>query len=622
MFELLLASCISLALLAVGCSDSGSVSSSVETEHEAAMAGGRLTTDDIFANVVPEIFERTWDDFEVRGAAPVIGERFTTFLYTHRGPKMWAYCNRELVDPCDCDCTQGVDPCIDPSSQTILREARQTVQIFLPNTVDFQQPPVLYIDKAGNHDGETESEKEALGKLLARKGVITAIWTEQDLFPLGAEPLPRIAEQFGFAGPASFQRDGCKHWLRTRDPLNLTVEDLRIDDRYHNSQSYVLTGTFFQALVDDWFAGDPDANAWASNVQIVYAGGSKAAAGAYTASGIDARCVALRTSGFLEFDTGPRAAAHRFETDWRECPINCPSDDTCDAYPAGAHRWYRYTNWLRDNKDNLPSYWDTYRLGRNRERYEHLLFLEIAGTHDWINPLGSEEAFWASVDGLNGGLVDPTEDRWNFRFVRRINADHGTSYTVGRTAGGKDVRGDQLLLFRALMHLAKGKAMPRIELASMDVSGDPSTEPWSVRVRLTDLPAEHDPFVEEQFKIHIAFSDDRDFRRCSDPIVCSGNESCAENGVCRDPSFDDNRPEEDFFIKIRDYETFVDGEFRDLVFDAPVEALAFTNPLVAAIVEVRLDDRIPYNIKDDWVLHTEVLYANEEHYPEVFCCSE
>lgn len=622
---------VSIPITFAGCSGDNTSSSfendnGIGGETAAAVGGMRLSLDDIFANVVPEIFDRTYEDFEVRGEEPVVTTKYTRFFYSIKGPKMWAYCNRNLADPCDCDCSEGIDPCLSPGSQTILREARQTVQLFVPNSIDFNDPPYMYIDKSGSHDGETESEKEVIAKLLARKGVVAAIFTEEDLFPVNGVPVLPISEQFGFPGPASFQRDGCKHWLRTRDPLNLTAEDLRIDDRYQNGQSYVLTGTFFRRLMADYFGNDPQAVAWADSVQILYAGGSKAAAGAYTAAGIDPRAVAVRTSGFLEFDTEHKAAAHRFETDWRECPENCPTDDTCSELYEGSHRWYRYTNWLRLNKDNLPSYWDTYRLRRNMPRYENLMFLEIAGTHDWINPLGSDEDFWQSVDGLVDGMIDPTEERWNYRLIRRINGDHGTSYTVGRTAGGKDVRGDQLLLFRALMHLSKGKALPRMEGAGIDTSGDPGVDPWTVSVRLSDLPAVHDPLVEEQYKIHLAFSDDRDFRRCTPPIRCRGDDEipCIDNGICRDPFFDDNKDEEDKFIKIigADADIVVDGEMRHLTFQPPVEVLAFSPdpPLVACIVEVRIDDSIPFNIKDDWVLHTDVMFANEDLYPPFACC--
>jgi len=622
-FPLLL---LAVTLATLGSTGCGSDHASFRSSPEASPGGQRLTLDDIFANVIPEIFDRTWEEFEVGGVPPEVDSRFTRFFHSFRGGKMWAYCNRNLPDPCECDCTEGVDPCLDPASQTILREGRQTMQLFLPHVTDFSEPPYMYVDKGGSHDGEAIQGKIRVAKVLARRGVVAAIWTEEDLFPFGDdEPLPRIAEQFGFNGPARFQREGCKHWLRTRDPLNLTAADLRIDDRYHNAQSYVLCVTFFRRLVEEHFAGDPEAIAWADSVRVLYAGGSKAAGGALSAAGIDPRAVALRTSGFLEFDTGPRAAAHRFETDWRECPLDCPEDDTCTPQLDEQHAWYRYTNWLRRNQDNLPSYWDTYRMGRNRSRYEHLLLLEIAGTHDWINPLGSDEAFWASVDGLVDGVPDPAEERWNFRLVRRINGDHGTSQTVGRTGGGRDVRGDQLLLFRALMHFARGKALPRIEGASLDVSGDPAIDPWTVRVRVTDLPSDHDPLVEEQFKLYVAVSDDRDFRRCTPPIRCrEEGVPCTENGVCRDPDWDDNVEEEDKFLKIApaDITVTVDGELRDLVFDPPAEVLAFPEPLVAVIAEVRIDDRVPFNIKDDWVLHTEVMFANEELYPPYSCCPQ
>ncbi len=616
---LLVASCALLAALPIALLVGRNLDAPVEVA-----AGTSVNLDTVFANVLPEILTRSLEEFDANGEAPIVGGKFTRFYQSFRGATFWGYCNPDLADPCDCDCSDGVDPCF-ATVPPIQREARQTMEFFVPNDVDFSSTPYLYVDKAGAHDGEGYEEKALLSRVLARKGIPSAIWIEDDIYPpSGQLPTPPIHDQFGYAGTASMQH-AAKRWMRTRDPMTLTDETFRFDDRYPNAQGYMLCVTFFQEYLADYYNQDPGALAWLSNVKAVYSGGSKAGGGAISAGGVDPRCVGLRLSGFKEFDTRPvTSGPGRYEADMRECPDFCPEDDPCSDSPADEHKWARWARWSYLNRDHHPSFYDVYRVCRDRSRYEHLLLLEIGGTHDWINPMGAHAAFYPDVDGMVGGLPDASENRWDYRVLRRINRDHGTFYVVGRTNGGKDVRGDQLLVFQALRHLAKGRALPRIDGAGLDVSADPSVGPWSVRVRIDDTRAEHDPLVHEKYKIHIAFSDDRDFRRCTDPIVCRDSETtpCSQNGICRDPEWDDNKPEEDFYIKITDPQVTVDGEFRTLTFDPPAEALAFVDPLVSVIVEVRIGGPVPFHIADDTVISTDCQFGNLELYPPHVCCPE
>lgn len=589
-----------------------------------AAAGPSITIDDVFAadGVLVDILTRDYANFDVTGPGANVAAKFTYIDHGIRGPIFFGYCNPDLSDPCECHCTEGVDPCTTPGQPPISYRARLTVELWIPNNINFAGTPVLYVDKVEARTGQGYQEKALLAKTLAKKGIPAALWSEIDHYPVGGgSPAVSVHEYFGYPGPATFQRAALR-WLRTRDPLNLTPEDLRFDDRYLTSQGYLLTTTFFQRKVVEFFGGDPDAQAWVDRVESVYAGGSKTGGGAISAAGIDPRCVGTRISNFMSMDASDDCAPSRYDRDWRECPVNCPTDDPCTDVPSGEHRWVRHSTWAWGNRDNHPSYMDVYRPDNNRARYEQLFYVEIGGTHDWINPLGSHTRFWDSVDGMTGGLVDPLEDQWDYRLVRRMNRDHGVSTIVGQTSGGLDVRADQLMVWGTLRHLAKNKAMPRIDTSMVDVSGNPATEPWSVRIRVSETRAGHDPALHEQFKIWVALSDDRDFRRCTPPILCMNIDSqpCEANGVCRDPSWDDNKPQEDYFVEIAPSSVTVDGEFRDILFAPPAEALAISNPIAAVIVEGFFEGGIVGKIQDDWILWTDVHFENEEMYPPYACC--
>jgi len=581
-----------------------------------------LTLDDVFAadGVLADILDpdRAWN---FTGPAPRVTSRFVYFDQSVSGPVFFGYCKPGLADPCECDCDEGIDPCVEPGHPPILKRARQTIQLWLPSNPNFAQAPYLYVDKVTGREGPLVEEKVLLARILAKKGIPAALWSEDDMYPVGAEPIPEIHEQFGYNGQASFQQAALR-WMRTRDPMNLTVEAFRFDDRYHNAQSYVLTTTFFQRVALEFFGSDPEVESWAHGVQAFYAGGSKTGGGAVTASGVDPRCVGNRISNFSSYDGGDRSAPARYDTDWRECPQNCPRDDACTPVPDEEHKWLRQASWSFQNRFHSPSYFDIYRPDFDRARYADLLMVEIGGTHDWIGPLGSHHDFWRSVDGLVDGVPDASEDRWNFRLVRRINHDHGVPKIVGQTGGGRDVRADQLLVWGSLRHLAKNKPLPRIEMVSIDASGDPAADPWTARVRMTNLRPGHDPATDEQFTVWVALSDDRDFRRCTPPIVCRNIDQtpCEQNGICRDPAWDDNQPNEDFFIRIDDPIVSPDGEFRNLTFGAPPEALAVPNPIVAVIVDTHLEGGVIGKIQDDWVLSTDAAFFNEEAYAPHQCC--
>jgi len=582
-----------------------------------------LSLHDVFAadGILDAALHRTLGEFEVTGPDPVVGTKTTYFIRSCRGAKFWGYCNPALADPCDCEC-DAAHPCVDPEAPPVLRESRLTVEIWLPNAIDFAEAPVLLVDKVGDRSSDGYAEKAFFAKTIAKKGMPAVLVAEEDLFPVGSVPVPPIDAQLGYAGPALLQQ-AAKVWMLRRDSPNLTVESARFDDRFLNAQIYMLATTFFQRTVADWFGNDPAAVAWVESVQAVYAGGSKGGGGAISAAAVDPRAVAVRTSNFLDHDDSDSCGQHRYLTDWRECPEVCPEFDPCDL-PAGTHRWAPFSNWSWRHRDDHPSYFDVYHAARDRDPYRDLLFVEMAGTHDWINPLGSHTAFWDGVDGMVDGVPSETEERWNFRLVRRINCDHGVPYIVGTLGGGREVPADDLLLFQTMRHLAKAKPLPRIEIARLDATGDPTVDPWIARVRITETRPGHDPALHEAFTIHVALSDDRDFRRCTDPIVCRPEEvPCSENGVCRDPDWDDNREEEDKFLTLEPVDVVADGEFRDLVFLPPPEAQTFEAPaLMAVIVEVRLEGGLLAKIHDDWILSTEVVFANTEAYPPYECCPE
>lgn len=585
--------------------------------------GAPITLIDVFSEdgVLTDMLTRSYADFEVTGPAPRVLSKFTYFDAGIKGPVFFGYCNPDLTDPCDCHCTDGVDPCTTPGDSPIMYRARQTIEMWIPNNPNFAGTPVLYVDKGTNRDGEAYQEKVLLARTLAKKGIPAALWSEEDLYPVGAEPAKEIHEFFGYPGPAQFQRAALR-WMHTRDPMNLTVQDFRFDDRYHNCQSFVLTTTFFQEAIKDFFPGNQAASDWADRVESVYAGGSKTGGGAVTATGVDPRCIGNRISNFQSYDGTDGCAAARYETDWRECPANCPNDDPCTPVPSTEHKWTRHSVWVWNNRNNSPSYFDIYRPDFNPALYEDKLLIDIAGTHDWINTLGGHQNFWSRHDGMIGGLPDPGEDEWDFRTIRRINHDHGTPTIVGTLGGGTEVRADQLMVWGMLRHLAKNKALPRMEIVEADTAGTPGVDPWTARVRVRETRAGHDPLVHESFKVHVALSDDRDFRRCTPPIQCRGIEEtpCELNGVCRDAPWDDNKAEEDFFIEIVPTSVTVDGEFRDLVFDPPAEALAVPNPITAVIVEAFFEGGIISKLQDDWVLWTDVLFNNVASYPPHDCC--
>ena len=585
-----------------------------------AANGPNLNLDDVFAadGILAEVLGgRTFAEYEPLGPPPFEGQNFTYFDRSFWGPKFWGFCNPDLIDPCDCDCTLGVDPCDTPGDNPIMKQARITYEAWIPSSIDFESPPVLLVWKVGARTTPEYVEKTLVAKNVAKKGGFVTLWDEVDMYPVGAEPVPKISVQYGYAGPASFQRAALK-WMHDSDPTSLTAEELRWDDRYENAQSNMHCTSFFQKMILDYFDNDPAVADWLDTIQVVYAGGSKTGGGAITASGVDPRAIAMRADSFQDLDGSVTSGTRRYSTDWMECPVVCPVDDPCSAVPVDAHRWTRHAAWAWEYRNETPSYIDIYRVERDPTRYEHLLFLETVGSHDWINPIGSEVQFWSDRDGLTGG-VPSAEEWWNFRILRRPNQDHGLGYPIG-FQGNFEVKANILMTWSMMLHLIRGKALPRMESGDMlDVSGDPATEPWTVRVRLTGTQATHDPLTDESFKIHVAFSDDRDFRRCSDPIQCRTG-PCDESPTCREGALDDNKEEEDKFIAILDPTVVIDGEFRDLIFDAPAEALVFTDPLTAVIVEAKIEGGMINKLHDDWVMTTEVIFANTELYAPHDCC--
>jgi hypothetical protein len=298
--------------------------------------------------------------------------------------------------------------------------------------------------------------------------------------------------------------------------------------------------------------------------------------------------------GNQAFDDGPGGGPHRYESDWFECP-------------GGTHRFAAFARWIYTHRDDHPSYYDVYFVARNEARYSPLRFLDVVGTHDWINPLGSLTAFWQRHDGLTGLVIDPNEPRWDFRTIRRINVNHGIKYIVG-SVGPTPVGAEDLLLWRELKYLVFGSDLPRMEMVGVAVRG---TSRWYARVRVNGNHA----LASESYKVWVALSDDRDFRRCTAPVVSASGTPCAD-GLWGD----DNKDQEDEFIAITPLGVTPNGEFRDLRFAPPAELSAFpTPPIVAVIVELKIDGANPRTIVDDLYLHTEVTFTRADQYPEYRC---
>ena len=134
---------------------------------ETIAAGGTpLSLDDVFTadGVLDDCLNRPLANFDLSGPATRTLARFIYFDQSMRGSVFWGYCNPDLADPCDCDCTEGVDPCTQSGNPAIMKQSRQTVELWIPANPNFSGTPTLLVDKGTNRGSVTYEEKVLLAK--------------------------------------------------------------------------------------------------------------------------------------------------------------------------------------------------------------------------------------------------------------------------------------------------------------------------------------------------------------------------------------------------------------------------------------------------------------------------
>jgi hypothetical protein len=134
---------------------------------------------------------------------------------------------------------------------------------------------------------------------------------------------------------------------------------------------------------------------------------------------------------------------------------------------------------------------------------------------------------------------------------------------------------------------------------------------WSVRARVTDVSTRGG----EDYAVWVLLSDDRDTRRCTPPIMSR------EFTDCFDSTIDDNKPEEDYFIRIPAQSVTPVGDLLEITFPVPAERAAFgpTTPMVALFVELFDRAQVASSVVDDTLVHSEILLVNAELYPDGSC---
>jgi len=533
-----------------------------------------------------------------------------------RGARFFGFCNTDPPEGYRCDATdcRGREaslgsPCDDRTAVARCKESRMTLEIYTASALAGRvqapgaEPPLLVLRTSlaqGAPTARDPGSPRALAVSLARQGIPVVLFDEVDRLPAGGTAVPPLFQQFGFASPAELRLAGMR-WMMLRGEA-LAVEDLRFDPRFAHAQEYLLATTFFQSLLRE--AGESEFGPWLSRLRVCYAadtvhetGASGADAGCVTAGGIDPRAAAVLVGGTGGLTDGPDSAYHRFESDWSLCgsrTVNC-SD------PRGLEEvgpWGEFSSWAWRTRDDVVSYFDAYHPARDPSRYEDLWFLEVVATHNGHVPLGSLAS--------NG---------FDVRRVVRINRDRSVPWPAGEERG-RPVSASELLLRHALDRLRAGGALPPVDLVRADTT---SSRRWRVQLRVGD----DDRGATESLTLHVAFSDDRDFRRCAAPIVCAADGStCEDHFRCADDDRDDNKDEEDRFISVPiDPSDLVrSGDLREIAFVPPRELHAFARPpIVAVVAEVRFAGPDPESVLDDYVLFTDVMFVGADRYPAFEC---
>lgn len=494
-----------------------------------------------------------------------------------------------------------------------------------------------------------EDERAWFAREAVRRGAFYVRWIEGDEC-LGGEGVHAagLPQCFGFPGQNAFAL-ATRQMILARDPKQLTVRDLRLDYRYGLAQGFLLTKTFLQHYLMERIGEislrtgeslSPFAmRQWLDSSRTIYAGGSKTGSAAMTAAGADVQAVGVDMSGYQGLDGGERGALRRYLTDWCE-------------HPEARLEGRRYPNKngefvasVYSHRDRLPSYARTYLPSHDPDprRYEKLLILETASTHDHNWPLGSTTEFWRARDGLDAeGRPDPGELRYRVRHVRNLNLGHGEFFEPSMVSNPAGLTSRTLTLANAVLTLIGGEeaSLPDLETVAFEapISCDPFCDDgegcWEVRVRLDELPQDH-VLAQERFRVHLLFSDDRDTRRFDGVGDCEG--PGVENRVTeikdRASIVYDTLPGEDYFIPVSEVDVIrenVSGaagigdglDDRRLAFCPPVELLEFARiPLVAVCVELFLDRDGDGEVSwGDSSVFTEIEFAYEELYPVDLIC--
>ncbi len=579
--------------------------------------------------------------------------------------------------------------------------SRITVEMWLPIfgggvMGGFTDPDtaLVLIAHGGSIQGGASSSLVTIATNLASKHQIPAVvWYEGDpafdpnacgpgiVSDLGSgdacvdDPPYEAGEGFGLAGSDDKLLISGTEWMMwTGNPAGLSGQSLRLDYRYALGQAFLYSATFFQRYIVKAYGTGPNVLSWVGNLRVFYSGFSKFSGGALLAAGLDARhdpapppqgtgntrtVAGVALAGQQIWDTSALGAAHRYESDWLECPAIPPPTSMSPAVPCGslrmfdaAHQGARIGKWSWENRNNHTSHFDVYFVGENACRYEDLLILDYVGTHDYVNPLGSSTAFWRAHDRLldGGGGYDLGELKLNFRLSRGINRDHGVAMPVEASGGPGELNVKDQHIYRAMLYLKDRTAhpFPRIEMQVIDTpvpACDGSATEWSVTVYVdpSELPVTSEPYrwQNEKWRVYVAMSDDRDFRRVDGnptfPVnVCTNLAETVLELIPREGPVDHNNLEDEDKFVAMDIPTSsvelvdVTGQtihglfFRRLRFSVPPDFCRIVQqsgrvPLTCLIARMTLEGSDATSVLDDIQVYTDAVFAFEEGYPELDC---
>lgn len=223
-----------------------------------------------------------------------------------------------------------------------------------------------------------------------------------------------------------------------------------------------------------------------------------------------------------------------------------------------------------------------------------MLVINAVGTHDWINPLASHRAFFKDTP-------------LDLVTVQRINCNHGVPVDM---APDEAWTATELVQMRAMLNLRNPADPDAFPLHSVRwVSLDDSGPNWVATIEIDSRGAAAP--AGEEYAIHVAASDDRDFRRMEEPVKSKINTPCIDS----DPHLDPDMDKEDYFHRVEPISVVVSGNRRILTFTPPSEIASISNPLVAVIVEALFPGADTGASVDDVMVTTWPEFLNEESYP-------